>query len=143
MICTSTIFLYSEAPQMKWEEKYQEILTRIREGDDICPIMYAVSVIGQKWKIPILWQLSKHDQPMRFSEIRRALDLTDAMLSKTLDELENNGLVERIQYDCIPPRVEYTLSDKGQTLLPVLLALKDWGEAQIQEESRICRKKDE
>ena len=80
---------------MKWEEKYQEILMRIREGDDICPIMYAVSVIGQKWKIPILWQLSKHDQPMRFSEIRRALDLTDAMLSKTLDELASNGLVER------------------------------------------------
>ena len=126
---------------MKWEDKYQQILLRIREGDDICPIMYAMSVIGQKWKIPILWQLSKHDEPMRFSEIRRALDLTDAMLSKTLDELEENGLIQRIQYDCIPPRVEYSLSCKGQTLLPVLLALRDWGEAQIEEESRICDKK--
>ena len=128
---------------MKWEEKYDQILTRIREGDDICPIMYAVSVIGQKWKIPILWQLGKNDRPMRFSEIRRALDLTDAMLSKTLRELEDNGMVQRLQYDCIPPKVEYSLSCKGKTLLPVLLALKDWGEDQIREESTICSKKEQ
>ncbi len=123
---------------MTGEEKYQQILERIREGDDICPIMYAVSVIGQKWKIPILWQLGKNDQPMRFCEIRRALGMTDAMLSKTLNELEEHGMVRRIQYDCIPPKVEYTLSCKGRTFLPVLLALKDWGEEQIREESSIC-----
>ena len=121
---------------MTWEENYQMILARIREGDNICPIMYAVSVIGQKWKIPILWQLAKSEQPMRFSEIRRALNLTDAMLSKTLDELEEHGMVRRIQYDCIPPKVEYTLSCKGKTLLPALLALRDWGEEQILEECR-------
>ena len=126
---------------MTWEEKYQQILERIREGDSICPIMYVVSVIGQKWKIPILWQLAKNDQPMRFCEIRRALDLTDAMLSKTLDELEEQGMIRRIQYDCIPPKVEYTLSCKGKTLLPALLALRDWGEEQIREESRSCEEK--
>ena len=125
---------------MTWEEKYQEILARIREGGNICPIMYAVSVIGQKWKIPILWQLAKNEQPMRFSEIRKALKLTDAMLSKTLDELEEHGMIERIQYDCIPPKVEYTLSCKGKTLLPALLALRDWGAEQIREESRNCEK---
>ena len=123
---------------MTWEEKYQEILARIREGDNICPIMYAVSVIGQKWKIPILWQLAKSEKPMRFCEIRKALKLTDAMLSKTLDELEEHGMIERIQYDCIPPKVEYTLSCKGKTLLPALLALRDWGAEQIREESRNC-----
>ena len=126
---------------MTWEEKYQQILERIREGDSICPIMYVVSVIGQKWKIPILWQLAKNDQPMRFCEIRRALDLTDAMLSKTLEELEEQGMIRRIQYDCIPPKVEYTLSCKGKTLLPALLALRDWGEEQIREESRSCEEK--
>ena len=126
---------------MTWEEKYQEILARIREGGNICPIMYAVSVIGQKWKIPILWQLAKNEQPMRFSEIRKALKLTDAMLSKTLDELEEHGMIERIQYDCIPPKVEYTLSCKGKTLLPALLALRDWGAEQIREESRNCENK--
>ena len=125
---------------MTWEENYQNILARIREGDNICPIMYAVSVIGQKWKIPILWQLAKSEQPMRFSEIRRALKLTDAMLSKTLDELEEHGMIRRIQYDCIPPKVEYTLSCKGKTLLPALLALRDWGEAQIREECSCCEK---
>ncbi|MBO4887246.1 MAG: helix-turn-helix transcriptional regulator [Firmicutes bacterium] len=125
---------------MTWEEKYQEILARIREGGNICPIMYAVSVIGQKWKIPILWQLAKSEKPMRFSEIRKALKLTDAMLSKTLDELEEHKMIERIQYDCIPPRVEYTLSCKGKTLLPALLALRDWGAEQIREESLNCEK---
>ena len=128
---------------MKWEEKYEQILMRIREGDDICPIMYAVSVIGQKWKIPVLWQLGKNDRPMRFSEIRRALDLTDAMLSKTLRELEEHGMVRRIQYDCITPKVEYSQSCKGKTHLPVLLALRDWGEDQIREESTICSKKEQ
>ena len=57
---------------MTWDEQYQQLLEKLREGDNICPIMYAVSVIGQKWKIPILWQLAKHDAPMRFGEIRRA-----------------------------------------------------------------------
>ena len=123
---------------MTREETYQQILDRIREGDDICPIMYTVSVIGQKWRIPILWQLCKNDRPMRFSEIRKALDLTDATLSKTLDELEEHGMIHRTQYDCIPPKVEYTLSCKGKTLLPALMALKEWGEEQIREESRNC-----
>ena len=128
---------------MTCEEKYLEILTRIREGGNICPIMYAVSDIGQKWKIPILWQLAKSETPMRFSEIRKALKLTDAMLSKTLDELEEQGMIERIQYNCIPPKVEYTLSCKGKTLLPVLLALREWGLERIKEEKEngICEEK--
>ena len=125
---------------MTYEEKYQELLKEIRTGGNICPIMYAVSVIGQKWRVPILWQLAAHDQPMRFSELRRNLKgITEAMLAKTLDELENHSMVERIQYDCIPPRVEYTLSCKGQTLLPALIALRDWGRSQIDEE---CSKKE-
>ena len=113
---------------MTCEEQYQQIVARIREGCNICPIMYVVSVIGQKWKIPILWQLAKSEQPMRFCELRRALKVTDAMLSKALDELEQHRMIERIQYDCIPPKVEYTLSCKGKTLLPALLALRDWDE---------------
>ena len=119
---------------MTHEEQYQQLLARVREGNDICPIMYAVSVIGQKWKIPILWQLAKHDEPMRFCELRKAIGLTDAMLSKTLDELENQNMICRIQYDCIPPKVEYTLSCKGKTLLPALIALRDWGQKQIIED---------
>ena len=128
---------------MTWEEQYQQMLARVREGDNICPIMYVVSIVGQKWKIPILWQLAKNDRPMRFCEIRRALKMTDAMLSKALDELEEHGMIERIQYDCIPPRVEYTLSCKGKTFLPVLLALRDWGIEQIKEEKgHLCGEKE-
>ena len=116
---------------MTWDEQYQQLLEKLREGDNICPIMYAVSVIGQKWKIPILWQLAKHDAPMRFGEIRRALGMTDAMLSKALDELETHGMIVREQYDCIPPKVEYSLSCKGKSFLPVLISLRDWGQKQI------------
>ena len=125
---------------MTCEEKYQQLLEQIREGEGVCTIMYVVSVIGQKWKIPILWQLAWQDRPLRFCEIRRSLDgLTDAMLSKALDELEHHGLINRLQYDCIPPKVEYTLSCKGKSLLPALIALRDWGQEQIEEE---CSKKD-
>ena len=124
---------------MTFEEKYQQLVEEIRKGQDICPIIYVVSVLGQKWEIPVLWQLAIKAKPMRFCEIRRQLDgLTDAMLSKTLDELEGHGLIDRLQYDCIPPKVEYALSCKGKTLLPALIALRDWGLEQIEEE---CSKK--
>jgi len=124
---------------MTFEEKYQKILEEIRKGEDICPVMYAVSVIGRKWKIPILWQLACKNEPMRFCELRRSLDgPTDAMLSKALDELQESGLIHRIQYDCIPPKVEYTLTCKSKALLPTLISLRDWAQGIIDEE---CTKK--
>ena len=126
---------------MTFEEKYQQILEEIHKGEAICPIMYAVSMIGQKWKIPILWQLAIHEKPMRFCELRRSLEgVTDAMLSRSLDELEQNGLIERIQYDCIPPKVEYTLARKGKALMPTLVALRDWAQAEIDEECSKAKK---
>ena len=125
---------------MTWEETYRQLIKELHEGEDICPIMYVVSVIGQTWKIPILWQLAKQEAPMRFCELRRSLDgVTDAMLSKALNELEEHGLINRLQYDCIPPKVEYTLSCKGKTLLPALIALRNWGQNQIDEE---CSRKE-
>ena len=125
---------------MTWEETYRQLIKELHEGEDICPIMYVVSVIGQKWKIPILWQLAKQEAPMRFCELRRSLDgVTDAMLSKALNELEEHGLINRLQYDCIPPKFEYTLSCKGKTLLPALIALRNWGQNQIDEE---CSRKE-
>ncbi len=96
-----------------------------------CPLLYAVKIIGGKWKLPILWQLFDA-HVVRYNELQRSLvGITSMMLSKSLKELEGNGLIERIQYDCIPPKVEYKLSERGRALEPSLRQLKKWGKEQL------------
>jgi DNA-binding HxlR family transcriptional regulator len=102
------------------------------DNDQICPITYALSFVGQKWKIPILWHLSEHDT-LRYNEIKRSVyGITNMMLTKSLQELEGYHLIHRKQYDIIPPRVEYSLTERGRTLIPVLKALDAWGREQIE-----------
>lgn len=97
-----------------------------------CPVLYALSIIGQKWKLPILWYLYK-GEVIRYNELKRKMpDITNVMLSKSLKELEENGLVNRIQYNEIPPRVEYSLTDRGKALIPALNAIYDWGREQME-----------
>lgn len=96
-----------------------------------CPIIYVLDIIGQKWKIPILWHLSSHEA-IRYNELKRSIyGITNTMLAKSLQELEENNLVNRIQYNTIPPRVEYSLTERGKSLLPVLQAIDTWGKEQI------------
>lgn len=105
--------------------------------EDVCktinikPFDYAISVIGGKWKMHILFWLWK--QPiMRYSEIKRALGtVTHKILSDKLKELESDGLIIRHEYSQIPPKVEYSLSEKGQNLMPVLVAICKWGHENI------------
>lgn len=100
--------------------------------DHICPIVYSLSFIGQKWKIPILWYLSE-EGAIRYNRLKREIvGITNTMLTKSLQELEDHGLVHREQYDTVPPHVEYSLTDRGRTLMPVLQALNRWGEEQIE-----------
>ena len=83
-------------------------------------------MIGGKWKPLILWKLG--DGVMRFNEIQKALPGVNAkMLTKQLRELERDGIVVRTVYPEVPPRVEYSITEFGMTLLPVLQALCDWG----------------
>ena len=97
---------------------------------DECPVLYAMSVIGQKWKIPILWHLASKGT-LRFNQLRRGIaGITTIMLTKSLQELEAHGLVLRIQYDEVPPRVEYSLTERGKTLIPMLEMLNAWGRDQ-------------
>ncbi|MDD9781498.1 winged helix-turn-helix transcriptional regulator [Priestia megaterium] len=96
-----------------------------------CPIIYALDIIGQKWKIPIMWHLSDQES-IRYNELKRSVPgITNMMLTKSLQELVAHQLVNRVQYDTIPPKVEYSLTEKGKTLLPVLDKLHIWGEEQI------------
>jgi DNA-binding HxlR family transcriptional regulator len=100
--------------------------------DHICPVVYALSLIGQKWKIPILWHLAD-EGTLRYNELKRGVHgITNIMLTKSLQELEEHQLVERKQYDVVPPRVEYSLTERGQTLIPLLRDLHAWGSQQIE-----------
>lgn len=96
-----------------------------------CPYATAQSLISGKWAILILHYLE--DGPIRFNELQRRMPkMTHATLSVQLKALVDNGLVERKQYESIPPRVEYSLTDMGRKIHPVIEALQDWGQDYIE-----------
>jgi len=96
-----------------------------------CTVEATLDLIGGKWKCVILWYLLQ-DGTSRFSAIQRRFpDITPRMLTNQLRELEVDGLVKRRIYAEVPPKVEYSLSDEGRSLTPVLTALKRWGDSHI------------
>jgi DNA-binding HxlR family transcriptional regulator len=91
-----------------------------------CPMELGLNILGGRWTLRILWQLSK--EPVRFRELQRRLrPITTKTLTQQLQTLESQGMVERRVYPASPPQVEYRLSPVGQTILPLLQALCDWG----------------
>jgi DNA-binding HxlR family transcriptional regulator len=99
--------------------------------DTKCPLIYALEIIGQKWKLPIMWYLFDNDFT-RYNELKRKVKgITNMMLTKSLKDLEEHNLIVRIQYETIPPKVEYTLTERGKALLPALNELSRWGEEQL------------
>jgi len=92
-----------------------------------CPVKTTLEVIGGKWKGIILYHLI--DGPKRFNEFRRLYpDITQFMLTLQLRELERDGIVHREIYKQVPPKVEYSLTEFGRSLEPIILAMKVWGE---------------
>lgn len=92
-----------------------------------CDVAYAMTLLGGKWKVPILWKLMTNR--VRFSDLRRQLEgVSEGVLIIQLKELERDMLVRRIVYDKVPPHVEYELTEKGMKLKPALIALSEWGE---------------
>lgn len=99
------------------------------EEDIRCPLEYGLHIFGGKWKSRIICVLSQH-KTLRYSSIRKEMtDITDAVLSSTLKELISYGIVDRKQYDEIPPKVEYSLSEKGKSVLPILFSICKWSGA--------------
>lgn len=93
----------------------------------ICPIEYTLKSIGGKWKILIIYYIMT-DSVKRYGELKKLINgITHKMLSQQLKELEREGLIHRKEYPQIPPKVEYSLSDKGLTLLPLLEMMYNWG----------------
>ena len=90
-----------------------------------CMLTLAMDLVGGKWKMVILWQLQ--NDVVRFSELKRRLNgITQKMLTQQLRELEEAGLVNRIVYPVVPPKVEYSLSEEGKKLIPALDVLCQW-----------------
>lgn len=89
------------------------------------------SVISGKWKILIIWYISAYKM-QRFNELQRRLDgITHATLANQLKELENDGLINRKAYPEVPPRVEYTLTDLGESFVPLLKQMQTWSEEHL------------
>ena len=103
--------------------------------DTDCPILYAMKMIGQKWKLPILWYIAdSENQTLRYKELqRKVVGITPTMLTKCLRELENDYLILRKQYSTIPPTVEYSLTERGKSLIPALESVYNWAESQMKE----------
>ena len=93
---------------------------------DHCPVEATLDLIGGKYKALILWHLSENT--LRFSELRRVItNATPKMLTQQLRELEAQELIHREVYPVVPPRVEYSLTELGRSLMPILVAMRDWG----------------
>jgi len=102
-----------------------------KPNDCNCPIEVALEVIGGMWKTLIIRELM--DGTRRYSEIHRALaPVTHKMLAQQLRDLENDGVVMRKVYPQVPPKVEYSLAPLGQELVPLMGAMKLWGERVLQ-----------
>ena len=104
--------------------------TTLEERFGKCPYATAQSLISGKWALLILLYLE--DGPIRFNELLRKMPkMTHATLSVQLKALEENGLVKRVQYEAIPPRVEYSLTEIGRKFHPVIAAMEAWGNEYI------------
>ena len=93
---------------------------------ETCPVETTLDLIGGKYKALILWHLS--DGPLRLSALpSRVKKATPKMLTQQLRELENQDLLHREVFPVIPPKVEYSLTETGRSLMPILVAMRDWG----------------
>ena len=96
------------------------------EQNEHCPVAATLELIGGKYKALILWHLAKSD--LRFSQLREVIhSATAKMLTQQLRELEANALIHREVFPVVPPKVVYSLTELGRSLMPILTAMRDWG----------------
>ena len=91
-----------------------------------CPVATTVQLIGSKWKLLIMRNLM--DRPWRFNELKKSLEgISQKVLTDSLRSMEDDGIITRTVYAEVPPRVEYAFSDVGESMRPILDAMKEWG----------------
>lgn len=111
---------------MKYEPKI--------EKEIMCPLEYGLDIFGGKWKSRIICVLSSRPN-MRYNEIRKELtNITDAVLAATLKELIEDNMINRVQYNEIPPHVEYALTETGKSALPILQSICSWSRIHSKED---------
>ena len=99
-----------------------------------CPVEATLELIGGKYKALILWHLSEEN--LRFSQLRKVIHgATPKMLTQQLRELEAHALIHREVFPVIPPKVEYSLTELGRSLMPILVAMRDWGSTYLRSKS--------
>ena len=116
------------------------------EIDIRCPLEYGLEIFGGKWKSRIICVLAAMNT-LRYSELRKEMtNITDAVLAATLKELIADEVIQRAQYNEIPPRVEYSLTEKGRSVVPILQSICRWSGAYRKEEQNCtlthCKKCD-
>lgn len=104
------------------------------EAKTICPVESTLELIGGKYKALILWHLS--EKTLRFSQLQKQMaGATAKMLTQQLRELESQHLIHREVFPVIPPKVEYSLTELGRSLLPILVAMRDWGASYLKNQN--------
>ena len=99
------------------------------ERDLRCPLEHGIRIFGGKWKVRVICALYEIGS-LRYGKLKKKMHtITDAVLTSTLKELMADGIVNRLQYEEIPPRVEYSLSEKGLSIIPLLHGICQWTEA--------------
>lgn len=113
--------------EMNYEEYKEKVKLGVLTDAGNCPVTPLLEMLQGKWKFQILYELCIKD-PIRFGELKKAIEgITNTMLTASLRDLEKDGLVSRIQFNEIPPHVEYSLTDKGKDLLPIFFEMTKWG----------------
>lgn len=109
----------------------REVRKKIENGEFNCEKELTLSIISGKWKITIIYYLAT-DGPLRFSEIKRLFPkITHKVLTTQVRELEDDGIVHRRVFPEVPPRVEYSLTELGQSLMPIVFMMYEWGKENI------------
>ena len=99
-----------------------------------CPVSATLDLIGGKYKALILWHLA--ESKLRFSQLNKLIpNATAKMLTQQLREMETQNLIHREVFPVVPPKVEYSLTDLGRSLMPVLIAMRDWGSVYLQSQN--------
>lgn len=97
-----------------------------------CPVIRALEILGGKWRLAIIWELSRYES-MRYNELKRHLyGITNIMLTRSLRVLEQHSLIMRKDYGQIPPHVEYSITEECKSLLPALEVINEWGKTRAE-----------
>ena len=116
-----------DAEDLTYEEFSTKVHDIILTDGGNCPVSTLLQMLQGKWKFQILYEVCIKD-PIRYGELKKVIPgITGTMLSASLKDLEADGLLTRTQYEEIPPRVEYSLTEKGRDLLPVFYEMAKWG----------------